>query len=261
LPNQVTAQCGCPDPTVTDEDLERYISNHGQNFRTTPINRKKFTKWIFLHRNYFLFFEAFFNSANYTNYKGLRFIMVDYNNLLDQNQQEHKNQILFQIAAVTGEEKIDTNALINFNSTVPYLQNPNNASIYISPSNNQNPNLNTRLSAMNLIWLDRDAIINYRNSNVADKYTKSVCISKDMITLIANELKQDVSQMGVKCIFSAYNRPMQQCISLKDNKQFTLVMVPVLDQNSTINLNKLFINKKFLNEGFNHGSLCPSDCR
>jgi hypothetical protein len=258
----------CADLVVSPEDLDKYVINYDNNFRGNNVNNRKiFTKWIFLHRNYILFIDSFLNEQQNQSYAGVKFFFVDNNTILDSDQQEHKNQLFIQISAAFSPRRSDENALLNFDRRVDFLWKPDNQKIYLSPSTGTSPNINTRINKYDILRINSDALSRHRSSRPANKYTKEVFICREIIHSIASELKTDINLGGVKCIFGSYNKLMQGCIGNVDSNQFTLIFAAVKDQNQTVKFLEYFAKmlkisetgQKFI-DNYNHGSLCPNVC-
>ena len=246
--------CPCRNVDMTQAEFSQDTLNYEKLF-VKPFGGKKHTKWVYLPKNYFLFLDRFLDS---TDYPGVRFHFVSHNKKLDHNQQFRDDQIMLMIEAGYRRDYRKFDTLYSFHKKVDILWNPNYNHVELST---RHKNGSSIIGPDHIILQDTSVIDNYKKQNKTNKYTKSVYVCEQQINQIKTFLNSNTGYNGVKLYFGSYNEKIE-CLDQGDVRQFTLILVPVENKDSKANFAKYleFLKDKFLNEYYNHGSLCPNSC-
>jgi hypothetical protein len=252
--------CPCPNIEMTDTEFGQDTLNY-ENLFVKSYGKEKHTKWIYFPKNYFVFLDSFFKEHDYP---GVRFFFVSHGKKIDDDQQSRKDQILFMIEAGYESSYVNFGTLNSFHQKVNLFWDPKNNHVELNTRRNQGTP--SRINPDHIILPDINAIKTYKKENPKFMYTKSVYTCKAQIQQIKAFLDINTTYKGVKVYFASYNgkKPCSD-IDWADAKQFTLILVPVIDQNSKASLKEYItylknLKEKFNTDYYNHGSLCPNSC-
>lgn len=105
----------------------------------------------------------------------------------------------------------------------------------------------------------------YVESYSAPEYSLRMHLGRKHIDQLKAAIDGDpVKWQGVKFYFGVYGKIID-CTHMQDPNQFTLIAVPVKDQNGEGDIKAynsfLKTNLKLTSDIYNHGSLCPNICQ
>jgi hypothetical protein len=261
------SSCPCPGEIIEQSDFERYISNYRENFLNEPQG-KNHTEWIYLPKNYFVFLDNFLKLTPSSD--GVWIYFISHDRVIDINQQSGKNQLLINIVA--SENKKPKLEILKAYFNVSPILNSNNK-IHLSTHRNFDLSL---FGPKNIFNFTQDQVLenSYRYKQAYSKpgealdkkYSERLHICREHIEQIKNSLEENKNWGGVKMYFGSYNKKIA-CTMNDDEKQFTLLLLPVKNQNSNGNFDiyNTFLKEKLrkkltTSEIYNHGALCPQQC-
>ena len=259
--------CPCGGYLISDSDFQNYKANYKSNFSTNTGNNHH-TEWIYLPKNYFLFFNDFFDKTPSAD--GLWVYFVSHGTVLDANQQVKKNQILLNIVA---SKKMNP----SFADLRAYYKKSKilTAKDIIDLDTHKSGSTASKIGPKALFDFDEDGVkgnsyqykISYSESDgtLDKKYTERMHICRMQIEQIKMALDSDPSLKGVKLYFGSYNKKIE-CVNNEDDRQFTLLLLPVegKEKDSKFSIYNNLLKEKlkiFDSQIYNHGSLCPNQCQ
>ncbi len=257
---EASSQCACSG-TISQGELVKY-KDHYKNIFVKGGADKKHTQWIYLPKNYFLFLQDFLTKNPYT--KGVWIYFLSQGKVLDPNQQSEKNQILVNIVSADVTSKPDFKSLINHHQTSPILKVDNIVHLSTRP-NIASPSI---IGPNEILGNDEyeilSNVVRYKEQYPSGIYSTRLFVCRAQIDQIVSVLTQGTTFGGVKLNFGSYGKVIS-CVGNIYKNQFTLLLVPVKDENSFANIDiyNAFLREKMgvsFTDIFNHGSLCPADC-
>jgi hypothetical protein len=257
--------CPCPNEIITQENFNEYTANYHRNFLGLT-NDKRHTEWIYLQKNYFIFLNHFLTLTPESD--GIWIYFISHGKILDVGQQYHKDQLIINIAA---SEKM----LPKFEKLRAFL----NVSSDLKKDNKIH--LSTH-KGIDISFMGPKSIFDFSevqmlensfryklafskaDGTLDEKYTERLYICRKQIEQIKLALDANTAWNGVKLYFGSYDKIIT-CTNNKVPEQFTLLLLPVENQNSAGNFDKYnnFLKEKLrlLNSDiYNHGALCPNQC-
>lgn len=252
-------ECPCPGALISQNEFDTFTKNYESFFVSGALD-KKHTKWIYMPVKYFEVLIDFFNK-NPSN-DGIWIYFISYGYILDPGQQKSDQQILFNVVA-SEKRKPKFDDIRNYLGSSGVLNN-----YKIELSTRHDPVSASRIGVGHIFKRMRADILGdslrYKLTNPDVKYSERLFVCKTQIQQIVNYVKAK-GLGGVKLYFASYGSILP-CTQNKDLQQFTLLLAPVKNKFSEPNYeaynNFLIKRLKFLQtEVYNHGSLCPNDCR